>query len=182
MGAAGAGVEVTASRILQGFGMTAGADFTRQNLGVTESVEALKDEKIDAFFWNGGLPTAAILDLSHTPGIHIRMIPTDPVIDSMNKAYGNLYIRSIVPKATYQGLDQDVPVVSIPNLLVVHAEMDEKLVYDITRAIFEHKDEIGAIHPEAKKLSLTSAVQGSPAPYHPGAIRYYEEQRAWANK
>jgi TRAP transporter TAXI family solute receptor len=179
-GAPGSGVEVTSFRILEASGINPQSDIKKQSLGVNESVNALKDGKIDAFFWNGGLPTAAILDLSHTPGIVIRMIPTDGEIESMKKVYGDqLYLRGIVPKKTYQGLESDVTVLNIPNLLVVHEDMDEKLAYDITRALFEHKPELVAIHPEARHLALASAAQGSPAAFHPGAIRYYEEQQVW---
>jgi TRAP transporter TAXI family solute receptor len=72
-----------------------------------------------------------------------------------------------------------VAVISTPNLLVVHADMDEKLAYDITKAIFERRAELVAIHPEAANLSLESAVKDSPAAFHPGAIRYYKEQHVW---
>jgi TRAP transporter TAXI family solute receptor len=76
-------------------------------------------------------------------------------------------------------LENDVGVVSIPNLLVAHADMDEKLVYEITRALFENRADLVAIHPEAQNLTLESAVRESPAPFHPGAIRYYKEQHVW---
>jgi uncharacterized protein len=143
-------------------------------------VDALKDGKVDAFFWSGGIPTAAILDLSHTSGITIRMVPNDGVLEALQGKYGKgLYVQGNVPKATYAGLDGDVGVVSIPNLLVVHADMDEELVYQITKALFEHKAELVAIHPEAANLSLESAVKESPAPFHPGAIRYFKEQNVW---
>jgi TRAP transporter TAXI family solute receptor len=64
-------------------------------------------------------------------------------------------------------------------VLVVHADMDENLVYEITKALFTHRTELIAIHPEAANLSLESAVKDSPVPFHPGAIRYYKEQHVW---
>ena len=57
--------------------------------------------------------------------------------------------------------------------------MDENLVYEITKALFEHQTELAAIHPEAVNLSLEYAVKESPAPFHPGAIRYYKEKHVW---
>jgi TRAP transporter TAXI family solute receptor len=179
-GAAGSGAEVTASRILEAFGVNPITGIQKQSLGVAQSVDALKDGKIDAFFWSGGLPTAAILDLAHTPGMTIRMIPNAAVLDALKKTYGgSLYLEGTIPKTTYPDLDSDVTVISVPNLLAVHEEMDEQLVYNITQALFDHKAELVAIHPEANNLSLDSAVKGSPAPFHPGAIRYYEDQRVW---
>lgn len=180
MGSPGSGAEITAFRVLQAYGIDPEKDIQRQRLGATESADALKDGKVDAFFWSGGLPTAAIVDLGHTSGIKIRLLSNDSVLESLRNTYGqSLYVPGIVPKNMYPGLDGDVGVVSIPNLLVVHADMDENLVYQITKTLFEHRDELIAIHPEAKNLSLESAIKESPAPFHPGAIRYYKEQHVW---
>lgn len=179
-GSPGSGAELTAFRVLQAYGIDPEKDIQRQGLGGSESADALKDGKIDAFFWSGGIPTAAILDLAHTSGITIRMVSNDSVLESLQSKYGKaLYVQGNVPKATYPGLEGDVGVVSIPNLLVVHADMDENLVYEITKALFTHRTELVAIHPEAANISLESAVKDSPAPFHPGAIRYYKEQHVW---
>jgi TRAP transporter TAXI family solute receptor len=179
-GSPGSGAEVTAFRVLQEYGIDPQKDITRQGLGATESSDALKDGKIDAFFWSGGIPTPAILDLAHTSGITIRMVSNDSVLEALQNRYGKgLYVPGVVPKATYPGLDGDVGVVSIPNLLVVHADMDENLAYEITKALFTRRDELIAVHPEAANVSLESAVKESPAPFHPGAIRYYKEQHVW---
>jgi uncharacterized protein len=179
-GSPGSGNEITAFRVLEAYGIDPEKDIQRQRLGVSESADALKDGKVDAFFWNGGLPTAAIVDLAHTSGITIRLLANDSVLEPLQNKYGkSLYVQGIVPKAVYPGLDGDVGVVSILNILVVHADMDENLVYQITKALFEHRPELVAIHPEAANLSLESAVKQSPAPFHPGAIRYYKEQHVW---
>jgi len=179
-GSPGSGAEVTAFRILQAYGIDPQKDITRQGLGASESVDALKDGKVNAFFWSGGLPTAAVLDLAHTSGITLRMIANDSVLKTLQNKYGTgLYVQGVVPKAVYPGLDGDIGVVSIPNLLVVHADMDENLAYEITKTLFAHRDKLVAIHPEAANLSLDSAVKTSPAPFHPGAIRYYKEQHVW---
>jgi TRAP transporter TAXI family solute receptor len=179
-GSAGSGGEVTAFRILEAEGIDPATGIRRQSLGVAQAADALRDGKIDAFFWSGGLPTAAILDLTHTNGITIRMIPNDQAIAKLRSKYGeSLYVQGVVPKATYPGLDGNVGVISVPNLLVVHEEMAEPLVYGIVRAMFEHRQELAAIHPEANNLQLATAVTLSPAPFHPGAIRYYRERQAW---
>jgi uncharacterized protein len=180
LGSPGSGTQVTGMRVLKAYGIDPASDIKQQALGVSESVDALKDGKIDAFFWNGGLPTAAILDLSHTSGITIRVISNDSVLSNLQDTYGkSLYLPGVVPKSVYAGMEGDAGVISIPNLLVVHADMDANLVYEITKALFENQAEIVAIHPEASNLTLATAVVGSPAEFHPGAIRYYEEQKAW---
>lgn len=179
-GSPGSGGEVTAFRVLRAAGIDPSKDIQMQSLGVAQAADALKDRKIDAFFWSGGVPTAAVLDLAHTPGITIRMLSNSDVLAALQQAYGpSLYLLGNVPKATYVGLEADVPVVSVTNILAVHESMPEQLAYDITRALFEHQAELVAIHPEAKHLSLASAVEGSPAPFHAGAIRYFTEQNVW---
>lgn len=179
-GSPGSGTEVIAFRLLDAAGLNPSTDLRTQSLGVSQSTDALKDGKIDAFFWSGGLPTAAILDLAHTPGIAIEMLPSDSLAPALQKKYGeSLYTLEKIPRISYPDLRDDVPVVAVANVLVVHERMSDQLAYDITRTLFEHQPELGVIHPEAKKLTLTSATGGSPAPFHPGSIRYYREQHVW---
>jgi len=177
IGAAGSGTELVATRMLRAAGLDPARDMTRANLGVSQSVDALKDGKIDAFFWSGGVPTAAVLDLASTPGASWRLVPNDDVLESLQSTYGaSLYSRLSVPSAAYAGLLADVAVVGVSNLLVVHQDMSEQLAYDITRLLFEHQAELIAVHPEAARLSLATAPTGSPAPFHPGALRYYRDR------
>ena len=177
IGAAGSGTELIATRILRAAGLDPGHDLSPVSLGVSQSVDALKDGKIDAFFWSGGVPTAAVLDLANTPGASWRLVPNDDVLESLQSRFGaSLYSRLSVPAAAYAGLPADVAVVGVSNLLVVHQEMSEQLAYDITRLLFEHQAELIAVHPEAARLSLATASTGSPALFHPGALRYYRER------
>ena len=162
--------------MLHAAGIDPSRDVTRQALGVSESVGALKDGKIHAFFWMGGVPTPALLDLAHTQGLTMRLVATAEVAAKMRSVHGDVYVTGAVPAGIYRGVDAAVPVVGVMNLLVVNASMDEQLAYDITRTLHEHQPELAAIHPEARRLTLESAVKDSPAPFHPGAIRYYREK------
>jgi len=109
-----------------------------------------------------------------------RLLSNDEVIPRLQVEYGpELYTRLVIPKGAYPGMKADVAVVGVENALVVDAEMDEQLAYDLTKVLFEKQSDLVAIHPEARHLSLTKAVQGSPAPFHPGAIRFYQERGAW---
>jgi TRAP transporter TAXI family solute receptor len=178
-GAPGSGTEVVAFRVLEAAGINPAADLTTQALGASQSVDALKDGKLHAFFFTGGLPTAAILDLTHTAGITGRLIGTDEALPQLRARYGeSTYFPVVIPKDVY-GTASDVTVVGIANLLVVSETMSEPLAYDITRLLFEKQADLIAIHPQAKDLSLGSAVKGSPIPFHPGAIRFYTEKNAW---
>src|SRR3982750_3021007 len=103
-------------RVIEASGLDKDKDMKRERLGVAESVNALKDRKIDAFFWVGGLPTAAVTDLANSPGVK-------------NKKYGNLYVEDRSPKETYKGMDADNRQATVMNLLVAHQNMDEKTAY-----------------------------------------------------
>ena len=177
-GSPGSGTEVIAFRLLRAAGLDPDTDLTRQGLGVSESAGALKDGKIDAFFWSGGLPTAAIQDLAHSQGISLRLLPTAEFLAILKAEYGDLYFPLEIPTGAYRGIAAPVQVIGVANVLVVNDSMPEQLAYDITRVMFEKQQELAAIHPEAAKLSLQTARTGSPAPFHPGAQRYFQEKQA----
>jgi uncharacterized protein len=176
-GSPGSGTEVIAVRVLRAAGLDPDRDVTRQGLGATESAGALKDGKVAAFVWTGGLPTAAVHDLAHSQGMTIRLIPSADVLPALRRDYGALYFPLEIPAGAYRGVDRPVSVVGVANVLVVNRSMPDDLAYDITRVLFEKKKELAAIHPEAAHLSLERAAAGSPAPYHAGAVRYYAAQK-----
>jgi TRAP transporter TAXI family solute receptor len=179
VGAPGAGTAVMAERILEAAGLDPRRDIRSQGLGVAQSVDALKDGKLDAFFWGGGLPTAAILDLVNSVGVRPRLLPLDDVLPALQKRWGeSLYFAGVIPKSAYN-LAADVPVINVANLLVVSEAMAEPLAHDITRVLFERQGELATIHPQARELALATALQGSPIPFHPGAIRYFRERGVW---
>ena len=181
IGAAGSGTELIATRVLRAAGIDPGRDLTPVSLGVAQSVDALKDGKIDAFFWSGGVPTASLLDLASTQGIAWRLVPNDDALAALQKTFGpSLYSRLIIARDAYAGLPADIGVVGVSNLLVVHQDMPEQLAYDITRLLFERQADLVAVHAEAARLMPATASTASPAPFHPGAVRYYRERGSWA--
>jgi TRAP transporter TAXI family solute receptor len=178
LGTPGGGGTVLAERILAAAGIDQTALRVR-NLGVAQAADALKDGKIDAFFWSGGIPTASVLDLVHTPGMSIRLLPLDQVLPALQRDYGeSLYTRTVLPRGTY-GLEADVPVVGTANMLVAIDSMPEELAYGIARVLLEQRQALVRIHPQARELALETAVAGSSVPFHPGAIRYFREQGVW---
>ena len=95
-GSPGSATEVMAFRLIEAAGLDKDKDLKRERLGVAESVNAIKDGKIDAFFWVGGLPTAAVTDLANTPGVKIKMIDHADAVAAMNRKYGNQIGRAHV--------------------------------------------------------------------------------------
>ena len=176
-GAPGSATEVMAFRLIEAVGLDKDKDMKRERLSVAESVNALKDGKIDAFFWVGGLPTAAVTDLANTPGTKIKMIDHADAVAAMNKKYGNLYVEDVIGKSVYKGMDADNKQATVMNILVAHENLDEKTAYNIVKTVFEKKDELVAVHKEAANFKLENQkADASPIPFHPGAIRYYAEK------
>ncbi len=176
VGAPGSGTEVTALRILKAAGIDPDRDIRKERLGVAPSADALRDRKIDAFFWSGGLPTPAVLDLSSTPGIRIKLVPMDDLVEPLRKEFGPLYSRGVISRVVYMGMDQPVPTIIVANLLVVHQDFPEDLAYQITRLVFDRKAELETVHAEAKNITLLRIAGRTPIPFHPGAARYYQER------
>ena len=176
-GSPGSATEVMAFRLIEAAGMDKDKDMKRERLSVAESVNALKDGKIDAFFWVGGLPTAAVSDLANTPNTKIRMIDHADLVAAMNKKYGNLYVQDVIPKSVYKGMDTDNHQATVQNILVVNENMDDKTAYNIVKAVFDHKPEIVAVHKEAENIKLENQKkEASPVPWHPGAVKYFAEK------
>jgi TRAP transporter TAXI family solute receptor len=175
-GSPGSGTEVKGVRVLEAYGLTPRDLRSQDRLSVAESAGALKDKKIDAFVWDGGLPTAAVLDLAATPGVKITLVPHGDAVGKMNDKYGKLYFAAPIPKGVYKGVDVDTPVAVVTNLLVAHEKMDETLAYQITKLVLERTADLVAVHKAAQEITLRTAVLGSPIPFHPGALRYYKEK------
>jgi hypothetical protein len=176
-GSGGSATEVMAFRVIEAAGLDKDKDMKRERLGVAESVNAIKDRKIDAFFWVGGLPTAAVTDLANTPGVKIKMIDHADLVPAMNKKHGNLYVQDVIQKDVYRGMDADNPQSTVMNLLVAHQSMDDKTAYNILKAVFDHRDELIRVHKEAENFKLENQKSAaSPIPWHPGAVKYFAEK------
>ena len=176
-GSPGSATEVMAFRVIEAAGLDKDRDMKRERLGVAESVNALKDRKIDAFFWVGGLPTAAVTDLGATPGLKIRLIDHADTIGAMNAKYGPLYAPGVIPAKTYPGQDKDNAIAVVWNILVTSDKMPDDLAYNVVKTIFDKKSDLVAVHREATSFDYKYQVkENSPIPWHPGALKYFAEQ------
>lgn len=175
-GAPGSGTEVKALRVLEAAGIDHNKDIKKDRLGAGESAGAMKDGKIDAYFWDGGVPTSSVLDLSASPGIKMALISHEDLIDKMTQKYGPVYYKSTIPKKIYTGIEYDTQVAAVGNLLVCSQDMDENLAYDIVKTIYEHLKELAAIHPEALHINLKDGGGSTAVPYHKGAAKYFKEK------
>ena len=175
-GSPGSGVEVMTMRVLDAMGIDPKKDIKQERLGAAESVNAIKDRKIDAFFWVGGVPTAALTDLASTPGMKIKLLDHSEAIAAMNQKHGPLYVKGIIPANAYSGQDKPVENIDVWNILVASDKMSNDMAYQIVKTLMEKKPELVAVHKEATNIEVKYQALGSPLPWHPGAKRYFEEQ------
>ncbi len=176
-GSAGSATEVMAFRVIEAAGLDKDRDMRRERLGVAESVNAIKDRKIDAFFWVGGLPTAAVTDLANTPGMKIKMIDHAAGVAAMNKKFGPLYVEDVIPKATYRGMEADNQNATVWNILVTSDKLSDQVAYNIVKTMIEKRDDLIAVHKEAANFKLENQkAAATPVPFHPGAVKYFAEK------
>ena len=181
-GSPGSATEVMAFRVIEAAGLDKDRDVKRERLGVAESVNAVKDGKIDAFFWVGGLPTASVTDLANTPNTKVKLVDHSSLVAAMNKKYGNLYLEDVIPKAVYRGMDSDNKQATVMNILVTHQSMDDTTAYNIVKTIFDKRTDLIAVHKEAENFKLeTQKSTATPIPYHPGAVKYFAEKGVKVN-
>ncbi len=176
-GSPGSATEVMAFRVIEAAGLDKDKDMKRERLGVAESVNAIKDRKIDAFFWVGGLPTAAVTDLANTPGMKIKMIDHAAGVAAMNKKFGPLYVEDVIPKATYRGMEADNQNATVWNILVTSDKLSDQVAYNIVKTMIEKRDDLIAVHKEAANFKLENQkAAATPVPFHPGAVKYFAEK------
>ncbi|WP_114967038.1 TAXI family TRAP transporter solute-binding subunit [Alkalilacustris brevis] len=175
VGAPGSGTEVSAQALLAANGITYD-DFEPQRLNFNETADALRDGDIDAGFWSVGPPTSSIMNLAATRDIALVPLTEEQIANAIEVE--PTFAAYTLREGIYEGIGEATLTISTPNVLVVHEEMDEGLAYEITRVLFEHVDELIAIHPAANDTTVEFALGSTPIPMHPGAIRYYEESGA----
>ncbi|HCR98849.1 MAG: TAXI family TRAP transporter solute-binding subunit [Halomonas sp.] len=172
VGAPGSGTELNARAVLESNGISY-EDFTPQRLNFNETADAIRDGDIDAGFWSVGPPTSSILNLAATRDIRLISLSDEEIANAQEEEA--VFAPYELAAGMYDGMDEAVQTIGIPNVLVVNAEMDEELAYQLTQLLFEHTDELIAVHPAANDTTIEFTMNSTPVPLHPGAIRYFEE-------
>jgi uncharacterized protein len=172
VGAPGSGTEVNAQQILTANGISYD-EIDEQRLNFNETADALRDGDIDAGFWSVGPPTSSIMNLAATRSI--RLIPLSDEEIAAAQEEEPVFARYTLSAGIYDGIEEDVETISIPNVFVVSDEMDDDLAYEVTKVIFERIDDLIAVHPAAEDTTVEFTMESTPIPLHPGAIRYFEE-------
>jgi hypothetical protein len=176
VGSAGSSTESIADRVLEAAGLNPKTDVTRDNLGVAESAGALKDGKVAAFFWIGGVPTAAVRDLATSGSPQLRFIPTGRELAEMEKKFPGQYRPFNLQPNAYAGQAEGVAGLGVANVLVVSSKAPAQQITQVLTTIFDNLEQVHAVHPEARRLSLQTAAAKTAVPFHPAAEAFYKSR------
>ncbi len=172
IGAPGSGVYFNAMDVLEGAGLSVD-DIKPQYQSFDDSKEALKDGQIDAAFIVAGAPTSAITELATTNGVFL--IPIEGELRDKIMSLCPFYAPMEIPAQTYPGQNEPVNTITIKATMVVDADLDEETVYQLTKAVFDHAEDIAKENAKGEELSIENATSGMTVPFHAGAARYFEE-------
>ena len=142
---------------------------------ITENAEAIRNRQAVAMGWYTTVPASFMLDLGTSMKLRMISVPDD---DHREDAEGQPgFVRHVIPKATYAqyGVDEDIVTIQAPTILIVHAKTPDDVVYKITKAIVEGREDFGRVTAAMKGVTAKDMAQSFGMPYHPGAEKYYKE-------
>ena len=169
--AAGSGTQVSVKMILKHYGIKA----DEQELGLSQSAQRLADGQLDAFFYAGGTPFAALIQLGSTKGFELYKF-SEAEQKEINKIIP-YYVDSMIPAGTYENITYDVPTLAVNGQLITSVDQPTELIYEITKALWNKNTRklLDKGHSKGKDIRLETALKGVLIPVHPGAEKYYKE-------
>lgn len=174
VGIQGSSSPLAIQAVLESYGVTMN-DIKPQYLAFGPAMDLLKDDQVDAVLVDAGAPNSSIIDISTQH--QVKILSIDPAnIKKIKEKYPYFSDVTIIPKGTYKGIDEDITTTGSLATLCVRADLSEDLVYNMTKVLFEKKDEIAKVHEKGKAIDLQKATDGFSIPIHPGALKYYKEK------
>ena len=172
-GSPGSGTNFMAETVFKALGIPLDS-YKDSRLSFTESANALRDGTIEVGVWSVGPGTSSILDLATTHDIHIISFTPEQQkkILAANAEYSSVDLAGGV----YRGVDQAVPTIGVWNVMICQKSLPTDMVYQLVKALYEHKDYLVKIHPSAAYTTPENAVKYSPIPLHPGTVKYLKEK------
>lgn len=173
IGAPGSGTQVAAEQILKAAGVWDSIEKVNQKF--SEAAQSLKLGQIDAAVIVSGAPTPAVDQIAQQTPVRVLPIPDD-ILNKLHQEGYIFYVRQVLPKDTYKGMQEDTPTLAVKAMLAVSADLPEDTVYKMTKILFDNLDELHKVHAKTKYISLDTALDGMSIPLHPGAYKYYQEK------
>jgi uncharacterized protein len=179
-GAPGSATEIMAFRLIEGAGLDREKDFrARERLSPAESTNAIKDGKLDAYFFVSGIPTSAITDLGASPGIQLRLVDHAEFTPQIVEKYGPVYFPEVIPAGTYPGQTTDNKQMSVANILAVLDTMPAEQATRILETMWKAREELAQVHAEARGFTLDrQKTSAAGVPWHPAAEAFWKAQGA----
>ena len=173
LGNPGSGNEATALTLFDASGIKKEDLSFAGALKASEMPDALRDDKIDGYFYMVGHPTANIKDASTS--LDVKIVPIEGAnVDSLIKKYP-YFAKSNVPGGIYKGNDEPIPTFGVKAVLVTSDDVSVNAVYTVVKAILENFDEFKKLHPAYSEITKESLLEGLSAPLHEGAKKYFQE-------
>jgi TRAP transporter TAXI family solute receptor len=179
-GAPGSATEVMALRLIEGAGLDAAKDFrSRERLSPAESTNAIKDGKLDAYFFVSGFPTSAITDLGATPGVQLVLIDHDEFVPKIVEKHGPVYFPEVIPAGSYPGQTMPNRQMSVGNIVGVREDMPAELVTQIIEIMWGNREDWAQVHSAARDFKLEGQKTAAAGiPWHPAAEAFWRKQGA----
>lgn len=172
VGEPNSGVELNAQAVLDAYGITYD-DLSQQNLGYDEAVDGMRNGTTDAGFFTAGLPNPAATDLATSEDVQVVRVDGEGADNLLNDY--DYFVEGSIPADTYEN-PEDVPTLTFNNLLVVRKDLSEDAVFELTQTMWENIEQVQNAHNAAEEITLDTAQEAVPVPFHAGAQRYYDEQ------
>jgi TRAP transporter TAXI family solute receptor len=175
-GAPGSATELFAFRVIAAAGLDREKDFrARERLSPAESTNAIRDGKLDAYFFVSGVPTSAITDLAATPGTQIQLVDHADLHQRIVAENGPVYFPEVIPAGTYPGQAAENRQLSVANILAVHENMPAELVTQILQITWGNREDWAKVHAEARNVTLAAQKTASAGiPWHPAAETFWK--------
>jgi len=179
IGPAGAGFEYFVRPIVEAHGVSY-SDFTPLNASQAVSVDMLTDGAADAVFLGGAVPTASITQAAAS--LDLTFVPFDPDVKAKLIADYLFFSAATIPAGTYRNQTEPYEGLDVGSMhLITAADADEQVIYDVTKLLYENREQVVAKHPAGRAINPANVVRDTGTPFHPGAIRFYREIGIWPN-
>ncbi|RDW17522.1 hypothetical protein CWR48_13430 [Oceanobacillus arenosus] len=170
-GAPGSTSESMAYLVMEAYGIE---DWTPVDGSNADDFNNLRDGNVDAVFSPLGAPTPGIMELDAVMNLNFLPIDDDKAEAIVkDRPY---FFKATVDAGAYNSLEEDYNTIAYGTVIATSADMDEDLIYDLSKLLYESTDRLAGIHAQGSFYSLENATTGVTIPYHKGAAKYLEEQ------
>jgi len=175
LGNPGSGQLGNAIDVLEAYGLSE-KNIIPEYLNASEATERFLNSRIDAFFYTIGNPNDVVLDIIKR-NKKINIVPLDSVSISRLVDTHSYYVEVEIPQKIYPAvLSTDIKTFGVKATLVTSTDVDNHLVYKLTKAVFDNFERFKKSHPSHENLTIENCLMGLTAPIHAGALKYYNEK------